>query len=196
MKIWLCVVILMTFETYLAALRKNPVEFQRNHRNPYADSLAQDLDTHLKAVRSWLAGSIHTAKMLEAMKFFNTVFPGHYEAKEGRKLYRGQNTKQFDGTPRSYSYDRWIADSFSCEPTAGPFVKLFSTHTDSFVIERKVCKSCADKGAFRYTLDLAKILSDYGTGQHKYSVESEVVILNTKPKGPTASVAEIECERT
>jgi len=186
------VVILMTFETYLAALRKNPVEFQWNHRNPYADSLAQDLDTHLKAVRSWLAGSIHTAKMLEAMKFFNTVFPGHYEAKEGRKLYRGQNTKQFDGTPRSYSYDRWIADAFSCEPTAGPFV----THTDSFVIERKVCKSCEDKAAFRYSLDLAKILSDYGTGQHKYSVESEVVILNTKPKAPTASVFELECDRT
>jgi hypothetical protein len=195
MKFLLWAVILMTFEQYLAANRKLP-EFARNHRNPYADSLAQDLDTHLKAVRSWLAGNIHTDKMLEAMKFFNTVFPGHYDAKEGKKLYRGQNTQQFDGTPRSYSYDRWIADAFSCEPTAGPFVKLFASHTDSFVIERKVCKSCADKGAFRYTLDLAKILSDYGTGQHKYAVESEVVILNTKPKGPTARVSEIECERT
>ncbi len=187
-------VILMTFESYLAALRPKSVEFQRNARNPYADSLAQDLDTHLKAVRSWLGGNIHTAQMLEAMKFFNTVFPGHYEAKEGKKLYRGQDRNQFDGTPRSYSYVRWIADAFSCEPTAGPFVKLFSSHTDSFVIERKVCKSCADKAAFRYSLDLAKILSDYGAGQHKYSIESEVVILNTKPKAP-ASVFEIQCDR-
>lgn len=175
-------------------MRKTP-EFAKNHRNPYADSLAKDLDTHLTVIRGWLYGNLNTAKMLEAMKFFNAVFPGHYDAKEGKKLYRGQNLKQFDGTPRSYSYDRWIADSFSCEPIAGPFVKLFSTHTDSFVIERKVCKSCPDNGAFKYSLDLAKVLSEYGTGKHKYAVESEVVILNTKPKGPTASVFQIECDR-
>lgn len=195
MKYVVWVILLMTFEQYLASMRKTP-ELVKNHRNPYADSLAQDLDAHLKTVRAWLLGNIHTAKMLDAMRFFNTVFPGHYDAKEGKKLYRGQNTDQFDGTPRSYSYDRWIADSFSCEPTAGPFAKLFSRHTESFVIERKVCKTCGDKAAFKHSLDLAKILSEYGTGKHKYAVESEVVILNTKPKGKTASVVNIECERT
>jgi hypothetical protein len=194
MRCLLAVVLLMTFEQYLASTRKVP-EFARKHRNPYADSLAQDLDMHLKTVRAWLLGSINTAKMLDAMKFFNAVFPGLYDAKEGRRLYRGQNTKQFDGTPRSYSYDVKMADAFACEPTAGPFAKLLSKHTDSFVIQRKVSKTGPDKAAFRYTLDLAKILSEYGTGKHKYAAESEVVILNTPPKSP-ASVTEIECERT
>lgn len=198
MKYLAWVILLMTFEQYLASIRKTPeiVEVRTNSRNPYADTLSMDLGTHLKTVKSWLHGTMNSAKMLDAMKFFTVVFPGQYEVQEGRILHRGQNTKQFDGSPRSYSYDRWIADSFACEPGSGPFVKLFSKHVPAFVIQRKVCRTCADKEAFRYTLDLAKVLGDYGTGKHKYAVETEVVILNTPPKGKKAAVTEIECKRT
>jgi hypothetical protein len=194
---WKAILILgcaMTFESYLAA-RHNPVELIPAYGNPYADTLARDLDAHLKTIRAWLNGTINTEKMRAAMDWFSTVFEGQYEVKPGTKLYRGQDTKLTDGTPRSYSTEKWIAGSFACEPGGGPFAKIFATHPKSYLISRKVCKACADSGAFKTSLDLAKVLSDYGMGQHKYSVESEVVILNTQPRGKTASMVEINCER-
>src|ERR1700733_6048322 len=184
----------MTFEKYLAQ-RHNPVELVRAYGNPYADSLAKDLDQHLKTVRSWLNGTINAEKMRAAMDWFTVVFPGVYEIKPGTMLYRGQNTREMDGDPRSYSTEEWIAGSFACEPGGGPFAKVFATHPKSYLIKRKACKTCADASAFKVSLDLGKVLSDYGLGTHKYSVESEVVILNTVPKGKTAAIYEIDCER-
>lgn len=194
---WKAVLILgcaMTFEAYLAK-RHNPVQLIPTYGNPYADQLAKDLDAHLKTIRAWLNGTINTEKMRAAMDWFSQVFNGAYEVKPGTKVYRGQNTRVMDGTPRSYSTEEWIAGSFACEPGGGPFAKIFATHPKSYLIERKVCKVCADSGAFKTSLDLAKVLSDYGLGKHKYSVESEVVILNTVPKGKTAGMVEIDCER-
>jgi hypothetical protein len=182
-----------SFEKFLASKRPNPVEMQR--RNPFADALGKDLDRHVKAVRQWLNGDVNAERMLHAMEFFNAVFPGQYSVDEGLTLYRGQATNVTDGTPRSYSYDERIADAFACEPGGGPFAKFFATHESAYLISREVCHGCADKEAFRVTLDLSKVLEDYAIGAHKFSVEKEVVILNTKPKGSTAHLFEILCNR-
>jgi hypothetical protein len=183
------------FEKFLASRRENPVILSRRKENPYADTIAKDLDRNLKAVKQWLNGDVNAERMTEAMEFFNAVFPGQYDAPEGLTLYRGQATNVTDGSPRSYSHDEKIADMFACEPGGGPFAHFFASHTNAFLISRKVCYGCADKDAFRLTLDLAKVLEDYGESKHKFSVEKEVVILNTKPKGATAHIFEILCDR-
>ena len=182
------------FEKFLAS-RRNPVTLRRGRGNPYADTIAKDLDRNLKVVRQWLNGDVNPERMTEAMAFFNAVFPGQYDVPEGLMLYRGQASNITDGGPRSYSHDEKIADMFACEPGGGPFAHFFSSHTNAYLISRIVCHGCADKEAFRLTLDLAKVLEDYGESQHKFSVEKEVVILNTPPKGASAHIFEILCDR-
>jgi hypothetical protein len=180
----------MTFERYLAERRREPVRFGR--RNPHADSLAKQLNANLDIVRRWLSGDISTGKMRAAMEFFNKTFPGQYEAVPGSLIYRGQEKVTFDGSPRSYSYDKTIAESFACNAGSGPFGGILPTKSQSaYVIRRKVCSSCKDRDAFALSLDLDKVLQIYGA--HKYGIEAEVVILNTPPVGPTAKVSEGDC---
>jgi hypothetical protein len=171
--------------------RQNPKKARRG----YADIIGKELDRHLDSVRYWLNGDVGSANMLAAMEFFNAVFPDQYDVNEGLVLYRGQGTDITDGSPRSYSYDESIATSFGCEPGAGLWAHITSSHEMAYLIERKVCHRCADSEAFSLSLDLAKVLEDYALGQHKWSIQKEVVILNTPPRGRTAHLYEIKCAR-
>lgn len=184
----------MTFEKYLAAKHKRlklpPITARRN---PFAEDILSDLNRQLSTVTRWLHGDIDTKRMREAMEFFSFVFPGKYNATAGRLVYCGQASKEFYGEPRSYSYDKWIAENFACDPLSGPFAGMFSKKSQTaYVIKRKVCHKCADAPAFALSLDLAKVLSIYGS--HKFGIENEVVILNTPPAGKTAKVSEGGCE--
>jgi hypothetical protein len=171
------------FETYLAQRRKKKAEFARfKARNPYADTLAKDLNTHLVTVERWLNGSwlVNQQNMRAAMDFFDETFPGQYQPTAGKIIWRGQGTEIFDGTPRSYSYDQEAAEAFAA---------AMAVSSTSFVIKRKVCEVCADKAAFTRSLDISKLMQAYA--YHKYSWEKEVVILNTLPKAPTGILYEV-----
>jgi hypothetical protein len=162
----------MTFEKYLASLR--PQTF-RVVQNPHADVFAQDLQKYLETVTRWIDGKTDTDKMRLALAFFHRNFQGQFRPTEGKKLYRGQQGMDFDGLPRSYTYDKWVAAGFASQIlTAG------------MVVERKVCFQCCDKRAFLKALDLAKLLKAYSG--HKYAVEKEVVVLNTYPCGKAAKI--------
>jgi hypothetical protein len=164
------------FEEFLAKQRNEPIRFNRvRARNPFADEFAQDLNQHLETVEYWVNGAMDATKMMDAMQFFHDAFGSLYEPAEGRKLYRGQTSLVFDGSPRSYSYDRQVAEAFAEE--CGWFAKC-----RNFLIERKVCSHhCADHSAFRWALDLGKLMRAYAS--HPYAAEREVILLNTRPKG-------------
>jgi hypothetical protein len=184
----------MTFEKFLASKRKKKApKLVAERGNPFAEDILADLNRHLSTVTRWLEGDIQTGKMRAAMEFFSFVFPGQFTATAGRLVYRGQAQRIFNGEPRSYSYEKWIAENFACDPLSGPFAGMFSKKSaNALVIKRKVCHKCADAGAFALSLDLAKVLAIYGS--HKFGIESEVVILNTPPTGKTARVWEGGCE--
>ena len=168
----------MQFEQYLAQRRK-PRKFNRYQaKNPYADEFASELNQNLSTVEKWINGSVNTEKMIRAMQFFERYFGDRFRATEGRKVYRGQSQLVFDGTPRSYSYEKKVAEAFA-ENQCG----WFAPGCKGYVIERLVCslKPCSDARAFRLSLDLGKLMKAYAS--HKYALEREVVILNTKPKG-------------
>ena len=170
----------MDFDHYLASKRKYKARV--DIPNPAADEMVELLQKHLKTLASWLNGNMNRNAMLEAMRFFRRYFPGQYEATPGRIVYRGvDRSPRFDGEPRSYSYDRDAAEYFACSILSW----------NGFVIRRKVCDSCADKGAFRLSLDVAKVLKSYAN--HHYRDEREVIILNTAPKGSTAELLEVAC---
>ena len=180
----------MTFETYLAGRARG--RLGRAERRPglkvnpavgFADEFARLLQRHLNTVEAWIDGTIKLKSMREAMKFFASEFPGQYTATPGRLLYRGQKTYAFDGQPRSYSYKRDVAEGF-----ARAWWAWFGSNP-GILIERKVCDRCQDAAAFRFSLDLGKLLKVYAT--HVYGLEKEVVILNTPPRGETVKVYRI-----
>lgn len=167
----------MEFGRYLAQRRRWKARVEID--NPAADQMLELLQKHLKTVARWLNGQMDYSAMLEAMKFFARSFPGQYRATPGRLIYRGQTHEFFDGKPASYSYDASVAAGFACNQDS------------TVVIKRRVCSECADKPAFRLSLDMAKLLAKYG--DHEYAQEKEVVILNTPPKGKTAELMEAVC---
>lgn len=174
----------MQFEQYLAKRRKPRKLYRYQAQNPYADEFASELNRHLGTVEKWVNGSVNEQKMLDAMKFFRRYFGPRFEATEGRKVYRGQSQLVFDGTPRSYSYDRKVAEAFA-DSQCG----WYAPNCKSYVIEREVCSAkCLDARAFRLTLDLGKLMKAYAS--HKYALEREVIILNTRPKG-SAQILEL-----
>lgn len=169
----------MTFEQYLAKQHgRRKLRFQRYRaKNPFADEFASELNDHLHTVEQWISGKLNVQKMRRAMEFFDRYFPGKFGATEGRKLFRGQSQMVFDGSPRSYSYDLKVAEAF-----AGTQCGWFAPSCKLVLIERTVCsKKCADQAAFKFSLDLTKLIKAYAS--HKYALEREVVILNTQPKG-------------
>ena len=176
----------MEFGQYLASQRK--WKAQVNIPNPAADEMVEEIQKHLKTVASWLNGYMHRDAMLDAMKFFTRMFPGQYEATPGRIVWRGQSKESFDGTPRSYTYDESTADDFACGLYPLTFGQIF--HSEALVVRRKVTKHGGDKAAFRFSLDIAKLLKAYAN--HKYAGEKEVVILNAPLRGD-AQLMEVEC---
>ena len=169
----------MIFERYLSSSRP-AIRFQRN---PPADVLEKEIHSHLNVVRRWINGDIDTAKMRQAMKFFTKEFNGAYRPNLDRYVYRGQGDEVFDGTPRSYTYDKEVAEGFAESQHA-----LFGSKP-VLLVKRKVCFRCADSRAFETALDLGKLMKAY-TG-HKYGTEKEVVILNTRPVAKTAQLFEV-----
>lgn len=168
------------FGEFLAS-RRNPRP-RLAVRNPAADELVAELQQHLKVIEYWLSGDMNRGKMLGAMEFFAREFPGRFSVSDGAVVYRGQSQPVFDGTPRSYSHESKVAKDFACD--------LFMSN--SYVIRRQVCHGCADKAAFRLTLDMGKVLKAYAG--HKFGNEKEVVILNTEPKKP-AEVLTVDCKK-
>lgn len=168
----------MEFGQYLASQRK--WKAQVNISNPAADEMVEQIQKHLKTVAAWLNGSMNRGAMLDAMRFFNRFFPGLYEATPGRIVWRGQTKEKFDGEPRSYTYQQDVAENFACGWFKG----------SGIIVRRKVCAKCADSAAFRFSLDISKLLKAYA--HHVYANEREVVILNTAPKG-SGQLLEVEC---
>lgn len=159
----------MSFERFLASRRRS-IALPNPAQAKYADVLYAQLKTHLKTVGGWINGNMSAYKMTSAMKFFAVEFPGKFAPANGKHLYRGQTSVVFDGTPRSYTYDRKVARLFA----AGLASK-------GYTIERIVCIKCPDAKAFSMALDLGKLLQAYAA--HPYSGEEEVILFNTKPKG-------------
>jgi hypothetical protein len=182
----------LNFEKWLATRRTSNPCLRSPSRNPYADEFARELNWNLKVVERWLVGQMQSDEMERAMQFFNERFPGEFEADSGAMVYRGQRTPEFDGSPRSYSYSAQVAEQFAQDSIMGltwPQMKrMFKGETTAFIVERRVCDRCADQDAFRYSLDMAKLLRAYES--HKFASEREVVILNTRPKSP-AKVLEV-----
>jgi hypothetical protein len=168
----------MDFQQYLAKQRKQPHFVTMRATNPHAEDLAKDLNRHIATIRAWVNGSTWSAKMLDAMIFFNATFPGKYLPTKGRTVWRGQGREVFDGSPRSYSYSRKHAEWFAGnEADCSPFAK----QCFSYMIERRVCFSCKDSEAFKISLDLKKVLKQYT--DNPFGDEHEVVLLNTRPHG-------------
>jgi hypothetical protein len=171
-----------SYEEYLRRRRPSPVHLARVQRsNPAADELAADINRHLANVEAWINGHRSDAKILAAMEFFDLMFPGQYDAPDGRLLYRGQAQPTFDGSPRSYSYDRAVAEAFAVNS---------ADECETYLVKRKVCRSCADRQAFRLSLDLGRLMAKYAL--NKFAIEREVIILNTVPKGSAATVQQYQ----
>lgn len=166
----------MNFEQYLSRVRR------RNNPSLYLDELSRDLGKHLVTIDDWLKGEIHSNRMLAAMKFINKNFGDEFKPTKGKLLYRGQNSTQFDGTPRSYSYNERVAQAFAVD-VGLKFWKKF------YLITREVCYTCPDKKAFILALDVDKVLKSYTGGS--YGGEEEVILLNYPVKG-NAEVFEVE----
>ena len=174
----------MNFESYLAQFRA-PIP----KRNPaaYADVLEKSLSVHLDIVRRWINGTVDAEGMLKAMRFFATHFGSQYRPNEGRFLFRGQAKEVFDGSPRSYSYRRDVAEGFASEVATSwmPWKK-----GSALLVRRRVCYKCSDAKAFGMALDLAKLMKAYLS--HEWAEEKEVVLLNTPPVGVGARVYRLE----
>lgn len=184
----------LNFEKWLATRRIGNPCLRSSLQNPYADEFARELNWNLKVVERWLVGQMQSDEMERAMQFFSQHFPGEFEADAGAMVYRGQRTPEFDGSPRSYSYSAEVAEQFAQESIMGltwPQMKrALQGKTTAFIVERRVCSRCADEQAFRYSLDMAKLLRAYGT--HKFAAEREVIILNTRPEGSFAKLLEVQ----
>ncbi|HUD74103.1 MAG TPA: hypothetical protein VMQ76_03450 [Terracidiphilus sp.] len=174
----------MNFEAYLAQSRE-PIP----KRNPaaYADVLEKSLSVHLETVRRWINGTVDAEGMLKAMRFFSTHFGTQYRPAEGKFVFRGQAKEVFDGTPRSYSYRRDVAEGFA-EETATSWMPW--KKGSALLVRRRVCYRCTDSKAFAMALDLAKLMKAYLS--HKWADEKEVVILNTPPVGVGSQVYRLE----